>query len=234
MSNSEKTRQIETLRGAKRLLLVPLAWVARLWAASLRFEVTQSARAALARDEPQVFLLWHNRLFVIAEIYRRFRRPACPQRSIYGLISASRDGSWLATFFDLVGIRAIRGSSSWRASEALRQAVATVKEGNDLGITPDGPRGPCYHFQPGAVLVASRTKVPVVLLGMAFEKGRRLRSWDGFYLPLPFSKVLLDGQCIPDITVLAASGQRSDVAAALAQSLSAISPDTVVHPRDGG
>src|SRR5581483_5081500 len=58
-----------------------------------------------SEEQPIVFLVWHNRLFVVAEIYRRFRG----RRPTYGLVSASRDGAWLAAFFSLMGLKAVRG-----------------------------------------------------------------------------------------------------------------------------
>lgn len=221
---SSKPRKVEKVSGWKLLALLPLAIVTRIWAATLRLEPSPALRELLARDEPQVFLLWHNRLFVIAEIYRRYRLPHT-SRHMHGLISASKDGAWLAAFFRLVGIRAIRGSSSWRAVEALREVVRTVERGDDIGITPDGPRGPCYHVHPGALLAARRAKIPTILLGMDFGAAKRLGSWDGFYLPKPFSRVQLDA-----LEWQSLGGKEATID--LAQKLQAMNPDGLPHPRE--
>jgi len=87
----------------------------------------------------------------------------------------------------------VRGSSSWRGAQALREALAILQAG-DLGITPDGPRGPCYDFKPGAALLARKANCPVALLALNFDRALRLNSWDGFLFPLPFSKVELIGR----------------------------------------
>ncbi len=59
-----------------------------------------------------------------------------------------------------------------------------------MGITPDGPRGPRYEFKEGALIVARRAKIPLLLIGADFESAWRFRkAWDMFYLPKPFSKV---------------------------------------------
>ncbi|MGF1450487.1 MAG: DUF374 domain-containing protein [Opitutales bacterium] len=170
--------------------LLPAAAVARFWTGSLRIEIDAESRELL-RQTPggAVFVLWHNRLFVIAEAFRRFRQE--PGRRMYGLVSASRDGAWLAAFFRLVGIHSVRGSSSWRARPALREMRAHLGAGHDLGITPDGPRGPCYSVQPGAVGIARLAKRPVLLVGVSFAGAWRLSSWDRFYLPHPFSRLTL-------------------------------------------
>lgn len=232
MSGPDKERTIEQVTGGKLLALLPLAFLARLWAATLRFEVSDDARGLLADDRKQVFLLWHNRLFVIAEIYRRFRRPHCRSRRMHGLISASKDGAWLAAFFQLVGIWPIRGSSSWRATESLREVLRVIDADADVGITPDGPRGPCYSFQPGAVLVARKASVPVAVLGIHFSRARRLDSWDGFYIPMPFSTIRLQGMQLESLRELKAGSDRDSQAEGLCRILERINPDNIPHPRE--
>ena len=153
---------------------------------TLRLEVSpEDLRAYTKRDEPVALILWHNRLFLAAEILRRFRhgRPA------YALVSASQDGAWLTAFFSLAGMRTVRGSSSRLGREAATALVEVLKAGHDVGITPDGPRGPCYDLKAGALIVARRARAPALLIGAEFESAWRLRSWDRFYLPKPFSRV---------------------------------------------
>ncbi|WOO42548.1 DUF374 domain-containing protein [Rubellicoccus peritrichatus] len=232
MSDEPQKRSVEKVSGWKLLALFPLAMLTRLWTATLRMEATPEFRRFLADDRPQVFLLWHNRLFVIAEINRRFRRKHSG-RQMHGLISASKDGAWLAAFFQLVGIRAIRGSSSWRAAEALRETVRVVTDDGDIGITPDGPRGPCYNFQAGALLVAKKANVPAVIFGIEFANAKRLGSWDGFYLPRPFSKVKLSAERYDTYDALLKSCRNGEKPAkALEALLKETNRDTTPHPRE--
>lgn len=170
------------------------------------------------RDEPVAFVLWHNRLFIVSEVYRRFRGG----RPLYALISASRDGALLTAFFEMVGgMRAVRGSSSRFGREAASALMAVQRAGNDIGITPDGPRGPCYDFKPGAIVVPRRTGTPVLLLGGDFRSAWQLGSWDRFYLPRPFSTVRLYCQQV-DAASLA---DRDAAVAMLKTRLQAINPD---------
>ncbi|WP_309387355.1 lysophospholipid acyltransferase family protein [Cerasicoccus frondis] len=187
-----KARSVRKLSGWHVIAVEVLAFVTRAWCSTLRIQPDEEARRCLADPSPTVFVLWHNRLFGIGEVHRRFRRPHV-DRPIYGLISASKDGAWLAAFFEKIGIRAIRGSSSWRGMQALRESLKVLDEG-DLGITPDGPRGPCYDFKSGAALIARKTDCPVVLLSLNYGRSKRLGSWDRFYLPWPFTKVELLGR----------------------------------------
>jgi len=177
---------IHEIAGWRRMLLWPFGFLLRLWGKSLRFDATpEDLRNWTKKDEPVAIVLWHNRLFLAAEIVRRFRvgRPA------YALVSASEDGAWLTAFFSLAGLRTVRGSSSRLGREAASALVETLRAGHDIGITPDGPRGPCYDLKPGTVIVARRTRVPMLLVGGEFSSAWRLRSWDQFYVPKPFSRV---------------------------------------------
>ncbi len=138
-------------------------------------------------------MFWHNRLFAVGYLYLKF----CRTRTIFGLISASRDGAWLAAFFRLIGLNAIRGSSSWRGAQALRELINVVDQGGDIAITPDGPRGPCYDFKKGALMVVRKARCPVLLFSCTFSNAWRLKSWDGFYLPKPFSMLSIHCRYLP-------------------------------------
>jgi len=174
------------ISGWQRLLVWPLGVIARLWTATLRFEMSpESLRALTKRDAPMAFILWHNRLFIAGEIFKRYRAG----KTLYALVSASKDGAWLAAFFDMVGIKCVRGSSSFNARESARLLINVLNEGHDIGITPDGPRGPLYDFKGGGMIVARRARAAVLLFGAQFAGAWRLRSWDRFYLPRPFSRV---------------------------------------------
>lgn len=84
---------------------------------------------------------------------------------------------------------AVRGSSSRRGALALRELRRLVAEGRDIAITPDGPRGPRYVLGPGVVHLAQTTGAPIMPVHARFSRAFRLKSWDGFNVPLPFSKV---------------------------------------------
>ncbi len=209
---------VKSIRGWQRVALQPLGWLLKAWLRSLRVSASPETVAALSiQDRPLAFTLWHNRLIITAEVFRRYRNG----RPIYALISPSKDGAWLAAFFELVGIRTVRGSSHKLGREAVTQLVDVLRAGNDIGITPDGPRGPIYEFKPGALIVTRRTKTPLLLLGASFEAVWRLPSWDRFILPRPFSGVrfyatVIESQALAD---------RDEATRSLQSSLNAMNPD---------
>jgi lysophospholipid acyltransferase (LPLAT)-like uncharacterized protein len=211
---------IPAWRGA---LIWPVAALVRLWLATIRFQVPEPDRAVITYTErPTIFILWHNRLFLASEIARRFRAG----QSLYGLVSASKDGAWLAAFFSAVGMGSIRGSSSRLGKEAATASVAALRSGNDVGITPDGPRGPVYELKPGALIVARRAGTRVVLVGIDFESSWRLASWDGFHLPKPFSRVTLCFETIGPEELK----DRDQAASALGARLVQMNPDRKPAP----
>jgi len=212
-------RKVYGITGWRRALLWPFALLVRLWGRTLRFDTTpDDVRNYSKCDEPVAFILWHNRLFLASEIHRRYR----PTRPLYALISASRDGAWLEAFFSMVGgFHSARGSSSRLGREAASALVEVQREGHDIGITPDGPRGPCYDFKPGAVIVPRRTGAPLLLVGGEFTAALRLTSWDRFYLPLPFSRVRMRCELIENREL----ADRDAAAARIQARLLALNPD---------
>lgn len=167
------------------LWVTPVALFFRLWLATLR--VHQSEHVGQLEDRvggTAVLVIWHDRLFFAPVITQRFLKiPVC------ALISASKDGGWLAAFYRLMGIRSVRGSSHRRGAEALVALARAMRTGMHAGVTPDGPKGPRREFKPGALALARITKRPVALLGVHYHRAWRLRSWDQFALPVPFSRV---------------------------------------------
>ncbi len=159
-----------------------MALFLRLWLATLRFRC--NVERIDDAEGPTVLLLWHDKLFVSSWIANRyFTRP------VTALISTSKDGAWLVAFFRFMGITAVRGSSNRRGAAALMTLTRSMRAGNHTGITPDGPKGPALEFKSGAVSLARLTRSPFVVMGIRYHACWRMRSWDRFAMPFPFSKV---------------------------------------------
>jgi hypothetical protein len=185
---------VAEVAGWRRVLVWFLARLLRVWGRTLRLEADEATRATLMRsDVPALITLWHNRLFLSAEICRRYRT----QRRVCGLVSASKDGAWLAAFYRMIGIEPVRGSSSNFGREAARALIEKMRAGYDVGITPDGPRGPCYTVEPGVLVVSRRVNAPMILLGAEFGPAFRLKSWDRFAIAWPFTRIRMRCVIIP-------------------------------------
>lgn len=215
---SEDTPSVNEVAGWRWLVLWLLAALLRVWGRTLRFEADAETLAKLTKsDEPAAIVLWHNRLFLSAEIFRRYR---C-RRQVHGLVSASKDGAWLAAFYRLIGIYPVRGSSSNFGREAGKALIEIMRAGHDIGITPDGPRGPKYVVEPGVLVVTRRNNAPMILLGAEFGPSMRLNSWDRFCIPWPFTRIKMRCAVLPARNADGTKPGAAEVAAALR----AINPD---------
>jgi len=164
------------------LWVAPFALLLRLWLATLR--IHSNRPMVDDSDGGRIIVLWHEWLFVSGLVGRRyFPRP------INALISTSKDGGWLVAFFRLMGLKSVRGSSSKRGAAALMTLTRVVKGGEHAGVTPDGPKGPARVCKPGVVTLAKLTGRPMILMGLDYRCCIRLRNWDRFALPLPFSRI---------------------------------------------
>ncbi len=158
----------------------------QLWAATIRFTVEDRGDLqARLPNEQFIGALWHNRLLLFPSVLKRF----FPGREGAALISASRDGALLADLVQRFGFEVVRGSTSRKGASAVRQLAEVIAAGHDVVITPDGPRGPAYEMGPGIVLLAQKSKTAVLPVNMEYSRSWRLKSWDRFIIPAPFSRV---------------------------------------------
>jgi lysophospholipid acyltransferase (LPLAT)-like uncharacterized protein len=107
------------------------------------------------------------------------------------LVSRHRDGELITRVIERMGFATARGSSTRGGEEGVMDMLRLAKEGRLLAITPDGPRGPAQRLKPGLVYLASRTGLPVVPVASAARRSFRLKSWDRFRIPRPFTRVVV-------------------------------------------
>ncbi len=158
----------------------------QIWARTLRFTIDDCAGViGTPPNERYIGALWHNRLLLLPFVLKRY----LPERRGAALISPSGDGALLADLVERFGFDVVRGSSSRKGATAMRQLAEVIAGGRDAVITPDGPRGPAYELGQGIIFLAQQTGAAVVPINMEYSSCWRVRSWDRFILPKPFSKV---------------------------------------------
>jgi lysophospholipid acyltransferase (LPLAT)-like uncharacterized protein len=164
-------------------LSLAAAWTIRALRATvrLRHHGDAAVRDWESRGENFILAFWHRHLLLMPYAYRG--------RRVSVLISRSRDGELIARTVARFGIDASRGSSSRGGAAGLRELFGKAAAGYDLAFTPDGPRGPAGVVQPGVILAAAATGLPVQPVAIAASRCRRLRSWDRFLVPLPLATV---------------------------------------------
>jgi lysophospholipid acyltransferase (LPLAT)-like uncharacterized protein len=127
-----------------------------------------------------IYASWHETILAFAFI----GMPALYKTRV--LISQHQDGEYITQIVRRLGARVVRGSTT-RGGRAGLLEMAHGATGWHLAITPDGPRGPRRRLQGGAIILASRTGLPIVPMGFGFSNAWRARSWDRFAIPMPFS-----------------------------------------------
>jgi lysophospholipid acyltransferase (LPLAT)-like uncharacterized protein len=161
----------------------------RVLSATIRYEWKNPTRLATSEEVKQlIFCIWHNRLSLCALIYKNYMQQEDASRRMAAMVSASRDGGLLARILELFRVQPVRGSTSRRGPQALRELTTWAEQGYDLAITPDGPRGPCYAVQDGVISLAALTGLAIVPVSYRLHWKVRLKSWDRFQVPLPFTK----------------------------------------------
>ena len=139
-------------------------------------------RERMRRGEGAVVLsLWHGQMLPILVAHR-----GEPCRV---LVSEHRDGEIITQILASFGFSAERGSSTRGGLRALIGLVQRVRAGDDIAVTPDGPRGPRHSIAPGVALIAQKTNAPIVPLVAHCSRYWQLKSWDAFEIPKPFARV---------------------------------------------
>lgn len=170
-----------------RLALYAIPWIFKgVMVGIMRTCAVQRAGAGPIEDfhkrgQPWLYCSWHNN---IAMGVCRLRN-----QQVAMMASASRDGDLIARAIEVLGNISVRGSSSFRGSQAARDMLRVVRRGHCGAISPDGPRGPAYVCQPGAVWVAALTGCPLVPYHLEAGCQWRIASWDRHKIPKPFTTI---------------------------------------------
>jgi lysophospholipid acyltransferase (LPLAT)-like uncharacterized protein len=171
------------------LAVVPrvVALILRVLGSTLRYEdvFPAGARDPIPGDAypgPTVYAFWHRSLLACAH---RFRK-----KDIAILISQSFDGELIARTVELLGFKAVRGSSSRGGASGLRAMSEAYTAGHRCAFTADGPRGPSMVAKAGPAQLAKLVEAPWVGAFYALPvRAWELKTWDRFLIPKPFSRV---------------------------------------------
>lgn len=163
-------------------LIYPLI-AALVWTLRIKVVNNTTIEDVLKDNEKFVLAFWHGTMLLPWYQHRA--------NNFSALVSQSKDGEILTRLLKSWKYNVVRGSSSVGGKEALKLMIEEINNGKNLAITPDGPTGPIYKMKAGAVIAAKKANVPLVLLGVHYNKKYILRSWDKFEIPKFFSKVNL-------------------------------------------
>lgn len=133
-------------------------------------------------DESVIFACWHGDLLMQPYLYYQFR--STPKAKV--LISEHFDGQIIAGIIRFFKLGSIHGSTTRGGAKVLIQGLRALEEGYDVGITPDGPKGPRYSIGDGVIIMAQKRHAKVVVFHCRPTRYWQLSSWDRFVVPKPF------------------------------------------------
>ncbi len=145
-------------------------------------EINKESIHALERDEQNyVLAFWHGTMLLPWYLFRN--------KNLSAIVSKSKDGEILTKVLKMWNYDVQRGSSNKAGKEVLNNLIEKANNKYSVAITPDGPKGPAKQMKAGAVIIAKKTNVPLVLVGIGFKKKKILsKSWDKFQIPNLFTK----------------------------------------------
>lgn len=143
-------------------------------------------------EEQCIAVTWHSELLIAPQVYQQLRK----KQKTAAIIAQHYDGELMARTLQFLGIKPLRGSSRRGAKAVLIAAINALKEDYSIMITPDGPKGPRYSMSDGAVALALRSKLPLMIVNYQPNRYWQLKSWDKFLIPKPFTTLDIYHQII--------------------------------------
>jgi lysophospholipid acyltransferase (LPLAT)-like uncharacterized protein len=174
--------------GGKRLtfwLATRFGWLLLLlvgrWT-RIRFQGRDHFEKLRAHQRPFIICTWHGKILIPIFIHRG--------ENICGMVSEHHDGEMIAQTLHRIGYTTVRGSSTRGGSRAMIAMIRALKNGHVGAIMPDGPKGPRHVFKFGALAIAQKAGADLLPMTFASSAFWRLKSWDQFIIPKPFSRAL--------------------------------------------
>ena len=128
---------------------------------------------------PCIYAMWHENQFCVHGL---------PDRgNVNILISNSLDGEIIARVCDKWGFQLCRGSSNRKGSvSGTLKMISKLKNGENIAIMVDGPRGPVHKVKAGAIVLAREANVPIIPVHWYSPDFTFVRfpSWDKMTSPI--------------------------------------------------
>ena len=162
-------------------------WTIRVLGATMRFREVNSEipRSFIEKETLAIGAFWHGRLLMMPCLESVHKETG---RKMSFLVSSHRDGQVIGKAVERFGHRAILGSSTRRGFSAFHQMLKAQKDGYDVIVVPDGPKGPRQRVQIGIIELSRLTGCPIVPLSFSASRRKIFNTWDRFLLPCPFSR----------------------------------------------
>lgn len=194
---------VKVLKSAPVRAVLP--WLL-LWYVRLTLRLQREARVEgeenlrlMAAERPLIVAFWHETLPTMPLFWREARKQGMTRQAA-ALVSRHRDGQMVGGVIRKLGIKLVTGSSSKGGAASMQELIKQLRNGVNIGITPDGPRGPARRAAAGVAALAGLSGVRILPCGVASTRFFVIKkSWDRMRVPLPFGRIVL--VCGAPITV---------------------------------
>jgi len=172
-------------KAGQKIIVLLLAFYIRLVFITGRktYDIHPDAQKFMRGDDNAIFAFWHGRMMLLPAV-------CPPKRQMHVLISLHRDGILISDVIAQFNQRTIGGSTSKGGRAALIELLRILKAGDNISITPDGPRGPNQIAASGVASVAKISGKAILPVTFSAKKYHRMRSWDRFMVALPFTHII--------------------------------------------
>ena len=173
----------------KKLISSPLKLLAAYFLRFLMVSIGRTLKFKISDHtvlkENVIFSIWHQCAFCL------FEANPIPKSAV--LTAKGGPGDVFTKAVAIYDAKIIQvpfdGNPSDSAATAAKLSAA-LKEGYNLMLAVDGPKGPLHKIKPGIFLLAKRAKKRIVPIGVAASIKLTLWfRWDKYFIPLPFSTV---------------------------------------------
>lgn len=131
---------------------------------------------------PCIYAVWHGWQYGLLNIF--------PRKRIHLLVSPSNDGEIITRISENLGYSIIRGSIGRNGSKALRNIIKTLRKGDSIAYTVDGPKGPIFKVKSGVIKIAQMSQIPIVPIVPHATWKTEAPTWDRYQIPFWFTKMV--------------------------------------------
>jgi len=147
----------------------------------------ENLQVFIVDQQPMLPCYWHQQMTFSIDFLLGLRDQGV-KTSV--LVSPSKDGDIGDAVLTNLGVGVIRGSEHRTGALAMRDIYQAIsKDKCSVGTAVDGPLGPDREAKVGVVTLAQLSGAPLIPIANACSRKIHLKSWDSFFLPLPYSRV---------------------------------------------
>jgi len=144
--------------------------------------------ACIARGEPVIMALWHQRLVMAGYTFPVHLGP------ISSLTTAARAGRLAGQVLNRFGYDTVPMETRSRHVALSREVLRRIKSGSSIGIAVDGPGGPARVASQVPLMWARVSGCRVFTVAFSSNRVIKLPTWDKLMLPVPYSRGALTCQ----------------------------------------